>query len=109
MGGDATDLVPGRTNVALALADNAVLTGLEVMPPLFTPNGDGYNDAAVFSFSLNRLTGEKSVGVSVFDLGGRLVKKLGERRTDPRGKYEIPWKGEGESGGKVPPGFTWQW
>ena len=104
-GGDATDLVPGRTNVALALADNAVLTGLEVMPPLFTPNGDGYNDAAVFSFSLNRLTGEKSVGVSVYDLGGRLVRKLGERRTDPRGKYEILWNGEGESGRKVPPGI----
>ena len=55
-------------------------------PPIFTPNGDGFNDAAVFSFSLNRLTGEKSVGVSVYDLGGRLVRKLGERRTDPRGK-----------------------
>ena len=102
--GDATDLSPGRSNVALALADNAVLTGLEVKPPIFTPNRDGYNDAAVFSFSLNRLTGEKGVGVSVYDLGGRLVRKLGERRTDPRGRYEIAWNGEGESG-KVPPGI----
>ena len=103
--GDATDLAPGRTNVALAFADNAVLTGLQVEPPVFTPNGDGYNDAATFSFSLNRLTGEKSVGVSVYDLGGRLVRKLGERRTDPRGKYAIVWDGEGESGRKVPPGI----
>ena len=103
--GDATDLAPGRTNVALALADNAVLTGLEVMPPIFTPNGDGHNDGATFSFSLNRLTGEKSVGVSIYDLGGRLVRKLGERRTDPRGRYEIVWDGEGESERKVPPGI----
>ena len=103
--GDATDLAPGRTNVALALADNAVLTGLEVVPPIFTPNGDGHNDAATFSFSLNRLTGEKSVGVSIYDLGGRLVRKLGERRTDPRGKYAIVWNGEGDSGRKVPPGI----
>ncbi len=103
--GDATDLAPGRTNVALALADNAVLTGLEVVPPIFTPNGDGFNDAATFSFSLNRLTGEGSVGVSVYDLGGRLVRKLGERRTDPRGRYEIVWDGVGDSGRKVPPGI----
>ena len=103
--GDATDLAPGRTNVALALGDNAVLTGLGVEPPIFTPNGDGYNDKAVFSFSLNRLTGEKSVGVSVYDLGGRLVRQLGERRTDPRGRYEVVWNGDGESGRKVPPGM----
>ena len=103
--GDATDLAPGRTNVALAFADNAVLTGLEVVPPIFTPNGDGHNDGATFSFSLNRLTGEKSVGVSIYDLGGRLVRKLGERRTDPRGRYEIVWDGEGESERKVPPGI----
>ena len=45
------------------------------------------------------------MGVSVYDLGGRLVRKLGERRTDPRGKYAIVWKGDGESGGKVPPGI----
>ena len=103
--GDATDLAPGRTNVALALGDNAVLTGLGVEPPIFTPNGDGYNDKAVFSFSLNRLTGEKSVDVSVYDLGGRLVREFGERRTDPRGRYEIAWNGDGESGWKVPPGM----
>ena len=103
--GDATDIAPGQSNVALALGDNAVLTGLGVEPPIFTPNGDGYNDAATFSFSLNRLTGQKGVNVSVYDLAGRLVQNLGERRTDPRGRYEIVWHGEGKSGRRVPPGI----
>ena len=103
--GDATDQVDSQTNVVVALADNIMLSDLRIEPPVFTPNGDGVNDVQTFRFSVNRLTAEKSVTVSIFDLSGRRVRQLRAQREDPRGRYALFWSGDGAGGRRVPPGI----
>ena len=103
--GDATDQVDSQTNVVVALADNVMLSDLRIDPPVFTPNGDGVNDVLTFHFSVNRLSAEKLVTVSIFDLSGRRVQQLRAQREDPRGRYGLVWSGDGVGGRRVPPGI----
>jgi len=103
--GDATDQVDSQTNVVVALADNAMLSDLRIEPAVFTPNGDGINDVQIFHFSVNRLSAEKSVQLSIFDLSGRHVQQLNAKRVDPRGRYAIEWSGDDAGGRRVPPGI----
>lgn len=103
--GDATERVNSQTNVVLALADNRVLSDLRVEPPLFTPNGDGVNDVATFQFSVNRVHQTYGgVAVSVYDLSGRLVRRLHLPEGDPRGPHAVVWDGDDSGGRPVPPG-----
>ena len=74
-------------------------------PSLFTPNGDGINDEAVFEFTVVLAGGSNTAQVHVYDLNGRLVRRLQERREVSAGRYEIPWNGEDEAGNLVPPGI----
>jgi hypothetical protein len=103
--GNATNQVSSQTNVVVALADNAVLTDLQIEAPIFSPNGDGINDVMTFHFSINRLHAEKVVQLSIYDLSGRRVQQLRQVRIDPRGRYALIWSGEDLSGRKVPPGL----
>ena len=98
-GGDAWQRVdPGD-----ALGD--LLTEVEVRPRIFTPNGDGINDEAVFAFKVVRLSDDSPVEVAIYDLSGRAVQKLVERRSISTGEYAIGWDGRDASGGQVPPGI----
>ena len=72
---------------------------------VITPNEDGANDRMTFNFSVGRLSADKAVGVTIFDLSGAAVRKLVERRADPRGDYVLTWSGEDDSGQLVPPGI----
>ena len=103
--GDATDLVDSQTTVVVALKGNAVLTDFRIEPETFTPNGDGINDVVTFRFSVNRLSTQKTVAVSIYDLSGRLVRTFLEQRSDPRGRYAIIWTGEDMTGSTVLPGL----
>jgi hypothetical protein len=103
--GDATPMVNSETNVVVALADNRVLSELRIEPVVFTPNGDGVNDATTFSFGFSRVTGPKQLALSVYDLRGRRVRHLPRTRPDPRGSWTIPWAGDDDGGRPVPPGI----
>ena len=102
--GDANSEVVSQTNVVIALADNRVLSELRVEPRIFTPNGDGTNDEAFLQFSVNRLMKQKEIELFVYDLSGRIVRRLRQSRPDPRGAYAVSWTGEDDHGRRVPPG-----
>jgi hypothetical protein len=74
-------------------------------PGLFTPNGDGTNDQAMFEFAVLKINTVRSVEVELFDLGGRAVRRLQEERSQANGLYRIAWDGRDEAGTIVPPGL----
>lgn len=102
--GDATDAVDSESTFVIAVADQAILTGFEVQPPVFTPNGDGINDALTIGFGVNRLLGSKVVTVAIHDLSGRQVRRFRETLLDARGAHEIEWDGTDAGGRRVSPG-----
>ena len=82
-----------------------LLTDVEVRPRIFTPNDDGINDEAVFAFKVVRLADDSPMEVTIYDLSGRMVQKMVERRLISTGEYAIGWDGRDVSGGRVPPGI----
>jgi hypothetical protein len=104
--GDALAEVEGNT---ITLVGNAtrgdLLTEVSVRPRVFTPNGDRINDETVFAFKVVRLSDDSPVEVTIYDLSGRVVRRLVERRAVSTGEYAIGWDGKDASGGLVPPGI----
>ena len=75
------------------------------VPGLFTPNGDGVNDEAEFAFSVLKVNVEREVAVELYDLSGRRVRRLVERRDMANGLYRMVWNGRDEAETMVPPGL----
>jgi gliding motility-associated-like protein len=74
-----------------------VLPGqLTVAPNPFTPNGDGFNDAAIFGLGN---VGVQSPQLKIFDLQGNLLKTITSAPT-----AELRWDGSDNSGRPQPPG-----
>ena len=71
---------------------------------VLTPNGDGRNDTVGLGYDLLELTGPASVEVAVWDLSGRLVRRVYEG-WDGVGAYERVWDGRDALGRLVPPGL----
>ena len=102
--GDATgDYEANRVSVATA-ERNRLLLRMDEAVRVVTPNGDGLNDEAVFTFELFEITGQASVRVEVVDLSGRRVRVVddGDRGI---GVYEFPWDARDDRGLIVPPGL----
>lgn len=75
-----------------------------VLPPVFTPNGDGINDAATITFRLSQVLGDAPLQVRVFDLSGRQVVALLERAVESA-SFRVQWDGRDAAAQLVPPGF----
>ena len=92
-------------NVVTSVAQkiNDVITRVEVTPNPFTPNGDGINDALEISYDVLRVVEPVPVSAEIFDLSGRLVRRL----TTPRkvGAFIERWDGRNEGDELVPPGM----
>ena len=71
---------------------------------MFTPNGDGINDEASFRFAVVKVGDDSPVEVLIYDLQGRLVRRLAEQRALSTGSYGIAWDGRDEQGDIAPPG-----
>jgi hypothetical protein len=69
-----------------------------VFPRIFTPNGDGYNDKAVFHFTNPELL---PVAGKVFDISGSEVGSLTPSTSSPT--EQLLWDGK-DSGGRTVPG-----
>jgi gliding motility-associated-like protein len=69
-----------------------------VFPRIFTPNGDGYNDKAVFHFTNPELL---PVAGKVFDISGSEVASLSPSSLSPA--EQLMWDGK-DSGGRTVPG-----
>ena len=74
-------------------------------PTVFSPNGDGINDRTFFLFKVVRVEDDSPVEAAVYQLDGRRVRVLSERRPLSAGSYEIGWDGRDEGGDLVPPGL----
>ncbi|MCY3763678.1 MAG: gliding motility-associated C-terminal domain-containing protein [Gemmatimonadetes bacterium] len=103
--GDATELVHSQTTAVLALSGNEVISNLSTGSGVITPNGDGINDIMTFHFTVSRINSEREVTLTIFDLGGSVVRQKMEKRADPRGSYAVSWPGDDDSQSLVPPGI----
>ena len=104
--GDATKLVESNSLLVVAqLGGDKHLLQEVTSPGVFTPNGDGINDGAVFAFSVVLIGASSAVQVEIYDLSGRRLRRIEERREVSAGRYEISWDGLDDSGTVVPPGL----
>ena len=113
-----TGLAPDRDQayswlVTAAAAGGRALFEVGAEPSVFSPNGDGINDATVIGFSLAKLNRPTPVRLGIFDLGGRPVRRLVQTRLGA-GSYQRlgngsealgRWDGLDQAGVRVPPGI----
>ena len=103
-GGDATPLVStDDLRVFAPLQRLEVLAGVVLGGRVLTPNGDGVHDELAVSFTLQGIEAA-AVDVSIYDLGGRLVRRLVDGETRSEGRYRDVWDGMGDRG-LVAPGL----
>jgi hypothetical protein len=100
--GDA--LATGEGLTVLTPIDGRVIKALK-RPGVLTPNGDGINDEVVFEFAILKINTARSVGITLFDLSGRKMRRIEESRTLANGLYRLLWDGRDEAGALVPPGL----
>ncbi len=103
---DVTELAQSQgLQILASVQDNKVLGDLGIQPEVVTPNGDGVNDALTIDFTVRRLSGARPVKVRIYDLGGRLVRRLDTQKPLVAGKYVLDWAADDEQGQLVPPGI----
>ena len=103
---DVTELAQSQgLQILASVQDNKVLGDLEIQPAVVTPNNDGVNDALTIDFTVRRLSGVRPVKVRLYDLGGRLVRRLDTQKPLVAGKYALAWAAEDQQGRVVPPGI----
>lgn len=103
-GNALTEIESNTTTLVGAVQSTSLLTEVEVIPHVFTPNGDGVNDQAQFAFKVVRVGDDSPAEVEVFDLAGHRVRRLVEQRDLSTGTYAIGWDGRDDAGALVPPG-----
>ena len=105
-GGDASSLVASQSLVVVSdLERTRLLEQVEVVPRVFTPNGDGINDHANINLSIFHLEGSKQLRVEIYDLAGRRLRDLSTATEHPSGERSIEWDGRDAEGQIVPPGM----
>ncbi len=102
-GNAANEIESERVSVTTSLSRSLVFSP-EVRPNPFSPNGDGINDVANISFKLLRVTAAVPVSIEIFDLSGRLVRRV-YSGNDLLGEYVHTWDGTDNSNRLVPPGM----
>jgi hypothetical protein len=102
--GDANaDVGSNSLRMVFDRAGEDLIQGFEVIPQVITPNGDGVNDEAAFTFVLIHLVQAAASRVAVYDLSGRLVRDV-STSTVTAGIYAPVWDGTDAAGSPVPPG-----
>ena len=101
--GDANGVNDSETTVVLALEPGDLLGDLAI-DGSFTPNGDGINESMEVAYSLMRVGRAAPVRVEVYDLSGRLVRRLSEEPQEA-GRHTVTWTGSDGSGRLAPPGI----
>ena len=104
--GNAISLGVGNTTTLVgAVGNKDLIREAVVRPAAFSPNGDGVNDEAVFAFKVVRVGDDSPAEVLIYDLGGRLVRRLVEDREVSTGAHALRWDGRDQAGEVVPPGI----
>ena len=93
------------TNLVVRFADgNVPLVAQLAGTRLFTPNGDGANDAFALRYALLKVVTEAAVTLELYDLAGRRVRRAYEGMSG-NGSYALAWDGTDDRGLLVPPGL----
>ena len=104
---DERDVDPSLegTNLVVRFADgNVPLVARLEGTRLFTPNGDGANDAFALSYALLKIVTEAAVTLEMYDLAGRRVRRA-YAGIGSNGAYALEWDGTDDQGLLVPPGL----
>lgn len=99
------DLTAVDNNLAVRIAIRGSLLGrLHVTPAVFTPNGDGVNEAAAVHFEVLRLGVGAPLRVEIRDLSGRFIAApFADDRAS--GRFAAAWDGRDGNGAVVAPGI----
>ena len=98
------EVVSNTTTLVGTVASGPLVQAVSVVPAVFTPNGDGINDETSFRFTVVKVGDDSPVEVLIYDLQGRLIRRLVERRALSTGAYGIAWDGRDGQGAVAPPG-----
>jgi len=93
----------GELQVRLRPEDRDLIDALVARTAIFSPNGDGINDAFEISYNLLKLTHPAPVSFQIFDLGGHLVAQ--GLSQDRNGRFARLWRGTDSHGKRVKPGL----
>ena len=103
--GDADPLVDSNTlSVGLVNVEEKAVNALELSSPVFTPNGDGINDALEIEYELLNLFGAVPVALELYDLSGRRIGVV-HRGTAASGRFALAWDGVLADGAVTAPGL----
>ena len=103
---DVTELAESQgLQILASVQDDKVLGDIEIQPAVVTPNGDGVNDALGIDFTVRRLSGVRPVKVRIYDLSGRLMRRLDAQKPLVAGRYVLDWAADDQQGRVVPPGI----
>ncbi|MBI2504982.1 MAG: hypothetical protein HYW07_17325 [Candidatus Latescibacteria bacterium] len=104
--GEATSLVESQSLVARAdLQEITPLGQVQLIPPVFTPNGDGVNDQVAIEIPVFVLEGPKRIAAQIYDLAGRQVRDLSVEASQASGLHRLLWDGRDHQGMLQPPGL----
>jgi len=93
---------PGKKNsVSTSYSDNIELS---IEPNPFSPDGDGFEDEAIFRYTLPMMS---ELTLRIYDMKGRLIKTLME--DEPRVSGEISWDGKDDENKTVRVGIYVVW
>ena len=102
-GGD-TDLLADGAGLSVDLRDvsRETVRAIRLQSPIFTPNGDGVNDAVQIQYELLNVD-RVPVVIEVYGLAGRKVAEVidGKRAS---GRFKATWDGRGADEKLMPPG-----
>ena len=103
--GDADPLVESNTlSVGLVDVEEKAVNALRLASSVFTPNGDGINDALEIEYELLNLFGAVPVGLDLYDVGGRKVGTV-YQGTAASGRFALSWDGRLVDGSMPVPGI----
>ena len=102
--GDAVSDLAGAGDAVSLPVDENLLARLDVGAGIFTPNGDGVNDALAISFDVLKVIDARPIEARVYDLRGQLVRTLRDA-AGVAGHYQLTWDGRRDSGAMARPGL----
>lgn len=98
--------VAEKITEAFAVNPDALqITGHQVVPSTFTPNGDGLTDLTRIMYSVSGGVPEYNVNIDVETQTGSTIKDLVENDPQAPGTYSFYWDGKTNSGQFAPDGY----
>ena len=103
--GDADPLADSNTlSVGWVNVEEKAVNALKLSSPVFTPNGDGINDALEIEYELLNLFGAVPIALELYDLSGRRIGVV-HRGTAESGRFALAWDGVLANGAGTAPGL----